>query len=57
MPERPVHELIKELSQLLVQLSDNVIGNLFNALHAVTHQDEQGSCSKRPVIVILCRRG
>jgi phosphate transport system protein len=43
MPERPVHELIKELSQVLVQLSEKVIGNLFNALHAVKHQDEQGA--------------
>ncbi len=43
MAERPVHELIKELSQVLVQLSDKVIGNLFNALHAVKHQDEQSA--------------
>jgi phosphate transport system protein len=43
MPERPVHELIKELSQVLVQLSDKVVGNLFDALHAVKYQDEQGA--------------
>jgi len=43
MSERPVHELIRELSEVLVQLSDKVVGNLFNALHAVKHQDEQGA--------------
>jgi phosphate transport system protein len=43
MSERPVHELIKELSQILVQLSDKVVGNLLDALHAVKHQDEQGA--------------
>lgn len=43
MSERPVHELIKELSQVLVQLSDKVVGNLLDALHAVKHQDEQGA--------------
>ncbi|NHQ61168.1 phosphate signaling complex protein PhoU [Chlorobium sp. BLA1] len=41
MSERPVHELIKELSLVLVQLSDKVLENFFNALHAVKHQDEQ----------------
>ncbi len=41
MSERPVHELIKELSQVLVQISSKVVGNLLNALHAVKHQDEQ----------------
>ena len=43
MQERPVHKLIKELSQVLVQLSDKVVGNLFNALHAVKYQDEQSA--------------
>lgn len=43
MSERPVHELIKELSQVLVQLSDKVVGNLLDALHAVKHQDEQSA--------------
>jgi phosphate transport system protein len=43
MSSRPVHELIKELSQVLVQISDKVVGNLYNALHAVKHQDEQGA--------------
>jgi phosphate transport system protein len=43
MSERPVHELIKELSQVLVQLSDKVVGNLLDALNTVKHQDEQGA--------------
>ena len=43
MSERPVHELIKELSQVLVQLSDKVVGNLLDALYAVKYQDEQGA--------------
>ncbi len=43
MSSRPVHELIKELSQVLVQLSEKVVENLFNALHVVKHQDEQGA--------------
>jgi phosphate transport system protein len=43
MSERPVHERIKELSEALVQLSDKVVENLFNALLAVKHQDEQGA--------------
>jgi phosphate transport system protein len=43
MSERPVHELIKELSQVLVQLSDKVVGNMLDALYAVKHQDEQGA--------------
>ena len=49
MSERPVHERIKELSQVLVQLSDKVVGNLFNALLAVKHQDEQ--CARQIRIV------
>jgi phosphate transport system protein len=43
MSERPVHELIRALSLVLVQISDKVVENLFNALHAVKHQDEQGA--------------
>ena len=39
MSERPVHELIKELSQVLVILSDKVEGNLLAALYAVKNQD------------------
>jgi phosphate transport system protein len=49
MSERPVHELIKELSQVLVQLSDKVVGNLLDALYAVKHQDEQGARKIRMV--------
>lgn len=49
MSERPVHELIKELSQLLVQLSDKVVGNLLCSLQAVKHQDEQGARKIRSV--------
>ncbi|NTW82868.1 MAG: phosphate signaling complex protein PhoU [Chlorobiaceae bacterium] len=41
MSERPVHELIKELSMVLVQLSDKVLQNFFGALHAIKHKDEQ----------------
>jgi phosphate transport system protein len=41
MSERPVHELIKELSMVLVQLSDKVLQNFFEALHAIKHKDEQ----------------
>jgi phosphate transport system protein len=39
MSERPVHELIKELSQILVQLSEKVLQNFFLSLNAVKHQD------------------
>ena len=49
MSERPVHELINELSQVLVQLSDKVVGNLHDALYAVKHQDEQGARKIRMV--------
>ncbi|TLU83074.1 MAG: phosphate signaling complex protein PhoU [Chlorobium sp.] len=41
MSERPVHELIKELSMVLVQLSDKVLQNFFEAMHAIKHKDEQ----------------
>ena len=43
MSSRPVHLLIQELSQVLVRLSETVVENLFNALNAVKHQDEQGA--------------
>jgi phosphate transport system protein len=43
MSERPVHELIKELSQVLVQLSDKVLENFFHALNAIKHQDVQSA--------------
>ena len=41
MSDRPVHEHIKELSEALVQLSDKVLQNFYDALHAVKHQDEE----------------
>lgn len=41
MSDRPVHELIKELSESLVQLSNKVLQNFYNALTAVRNQDEQ----------------
>ncbi|TLU82457.1 MAG: phosphate signaling complex protein PhoU [Chlorobium sp.] len=41
MSERQVHILLKELSQVLVQLSDKVVDNFLDALHAVKQQDEQ----------------
>jgi len=40
MPNRPVHAHIQELSQVLVDLSSRVVGNLFEALRAVKYQDE-----------------
>ncbi len=43
MSERQVHVLIKELSQVLVQLSDKVVDNFLDALHAVKHQGEHGT--------------
>ncbi len=49
MSSRPVHELIKELSMVLVQISDKVVGNLYNALDAVKHNDEQGARQVRLV--------
>ena len=39
MSDRPVHELIKELSQILVQLSEKVSQNFFLALTAIKNQD------------------
>lgn len=41
MSDRPVHEHIKELSDLLVQLSEKVLKNFYAALQAVERQDEQ----------------
>jgi phosphate transport system protein len=41
MSERPVHEHLKELSEVLVQLSDKVLQNFNDALQAVTAQDAQ----------------
>lgn len=49
MSERPVHELIKELSLVLVQLSDKVVGNLLASLYAVKNQDEEGARKIRMV--------
>ena len=49
MPERPVHELIKELSEVLVQLSDKVVGNLLASLDAVKNQDKEGARNIRMV--------
>jgi phosphate transport system protein len=49
MSERPVHALIKELSRILVQLSDKVVENFLDALHAVKHHDEQGARQIRMV--------
>jgi len=40
MPERPFHLLINELSGILVQLSDKVVENFLDALHAVKQHDE-----------------
>jgi len=41
MSERPVHELIKELSRVLVELSDKVLQNFSDSLHAIKHQDTE----------------
>jgi phosphate transport system protein len=43
MSERPVHEHIKELSQILVQLSEKVLQNFFLSLNAVKHQDMESA--------------
>jgi phosphate transport system protein len=43
MSERPVHEHIRELSEVLVQLSDKVLQNFHAALDAVRRQDEQSA--------------
>jgi phosphate transport system protein len=39
MPDRPVHLYIKELSLVLVDISNKVVGNLFDALRAVKYHD------------------
>ncbi len=39
MTERPVHEYIKELSQILVQLSEKVLENFFLSLNAIKNKD------------------
>ena len=49
MSERPVHELIRELERVLVQLSDKVLENFFSALQAVKHQDAEGARHIRAV--------
>ncbi len=43
MSERPVHELIRELSLVLVELSDKVLQNYFEALQAMKNRDEQSA--------------
>ncbi|NTW11077.1 MAG: phosphate signaling complex protein PhoU [Chlorobiaceae bacterium] len=43
MSERPVHELIRELSMVLVQLSDKVLQNYFEALQVMKNRDEQSA--------------
>ncbi|MEI7934306.1 MAG: phosphate signaling complex protein PhoU [Chlorobiaceae bacterium] len=43
MSERPVHILIKELSQILAQLSGKVVGDFLDALHAVKNHDDYGA--------------
>ena len=43
MSERPVHELIKELSQILVQLSEKVLQNFFLSMNAVKHHDMESA--------------
>ena len=43
MSERPVHELIKELSGVLVQLSDKVLQNFILSLNAIKHQDMESA--------------
>ena len=43
MSERPVHELIKELSGVLVQLSDKVLQNFFLSLKALKHHDVESA--------------
>ena len=43
MSERPVHELIRELSQILVQLSEKVSQNFFLSLNAIKHQDVESA--------------
>jgi len=49
MSDRPVHELIKELSEALVQLSEKVLQNFNDALKAVRHKDEESARAIRLV--------
>ena len=49
MSERPVHELIRELSQILVQLSEKVLQNFFLSLNAIKHQDVESARRVRMV--------
>ena len=49
MSERPVHELINELSQVLFELSNKVVENLLASLYAVKNQDEEGARKIRMV--------
>ncbi len=49
MSERPVHEYIKELSEVLVQLSEKVLRNFYDALLAVRNQDVQLAMNVRKV--------
>jgi phosphate transport system protein len=41
MSDRPVHEHIRELSEALVELSNKVLQNFYDALSAVRNQDEE----------------
>ncbi|MBM3422113.1 MAG: phosphate signaling complex protein PhoU [Chlorobi bacterium] len=41
MSDRPVHEHIRELSEALVELSNKVLQNFYDALDAVRRQDEE----------------
>ncbi len=43
MTERPAHILIKELSQILAQLSAKVVTDFLDALHAIKHHDDHGT--------------
>ena len=49
MSERPVHELINELSQVLFELSNKVVENLLASLYALKNQDEEGARKIRMV--------
>lgn len=49
MSERPLHEHIKELSLVLVEISDKVVDNYFHGLHAVNHQNDQGARKIKPI--------
>ncbi len=49
MPERPVHLLLDELSQILVELSNNVVDNFLDALHTVKQCDKQSAAHIRVI--------